>query len=41
MSLTVVIPTLNEEKDLPRTLESLKNLKADVLVVDSGSIDDI
>ena len=40
MSLTVVIPTLNEEKDLPRTLESLKNLKADVLVVDSGSIDD-
>ena len=39
MSLTVVVPTLNEEQDLPRTLKSLKPLKADVLVIDSGSTD--
>jgi len=39
MSLTVVIPTLNEERDLPRTLKSLANLKADILVIDSGSTD--
>jgi glycosyltransferase involved in cell wall biosynthesis len=37
--LTVVFPTLNEEKDLGRTLKSLKNLKADVLIIDSGSTD--
>lgn len=40
MSLTVAIPTLNEEKDLPRTLKSLERLKANVLVIDSGSTDD-
>jgi len=39
MSLTIVIPTLNEERDLPRTLKSLKPLNANVLVVDSGSTD--
>ena len=39
MSLTVVIPTLNEESDLPRTLKSLKPLTANILVVDSGSTD--
>ena len=39
MSLTVVIPTLNEESDLPRTLESLQNLADEILVVDCGSTD--
>jgi len=37
--LTVIIPTLNEEIDLPLCLESLKNLFATVIVVDSGSQD--
>lgn len=36
--LTVVIPTLNEETDLPRTLKSL-NFATEVLVIDSGSTD--
>lgn len=40
MSLTVVIPTLNEAIDLPRTLKSLHGLADEVLVVDSGSTDD-
>lgn len=39
MKLTVVIPTLNEEKDLPRTLKSLQ-FADEVLIVDSGSTDD-
>jgi len=39
MNLTIIIPTLNEEDDLPRTLNSLKEFNAQVLVVDSGSID--
>lgn len=39
MSLTVVIPTLNEEKDLPRALNSLKKLTDKILVIDSGSTD--
>ncbi|HOX96073.1 MAG TPA: glycosyltransferase family 2 protein [Candidatus Woesebacteria bacterium] len=39
MKLTVVIPTLNEEKDLYKTLESIKNLADEVLVIDSGSTD--
>jgi len=37
--LTVVVPTLNEEKDLYKTLESIKTLADEVLVIDSGSID--
>ena len=37
--LTVIIPTLNEETHLPKCLESLKGLEANILVVDSGSID--
>lgn len=37
--LTVVIPTLNEEKDLPETLKSIKDLADEILVVDSGSTD--
>lgn len=38
--LSVIIPTLNEEKDLSECLESVKNLADDLLVVDSGSVDD-
>ena len=38
-SLSVVIPVLNEEKDLPNCLESLKDLNCEVIVVDSGSTD--
>lgn len=37
--LTVVVPTLNEEKDLPETLKSVKDLADEILVVDSGSTD--
>lgn len=39
MKLTVVIPTLNEEKDLYKTLASVKDLADEILVVDSGSKD--
>ncbi len=39
MNLTVVIPTLNEEKDLPDSLESVKTLADEIIVVDSGSTD--
>jgi glycosyltransferase involved in cell wall biosynthesis len=39
MKLSVVIPTLNEEKDLYKTLESLKGFADEVLVIDSGSTD--
>lgn len=38
MTLTVVIPTLNEELDLPKTLESL-SFADEVLIIDSGSTD--
>jgi glycosyltransferase involved in cell wall biosynthesis len=38
MSLTVVIPTLNEETDLPNCLKSL-SIADQILVVDSGSTD--
>jgi len=37
--LTVVIPTLNEEKDLYKTLSSVKDLADEILVIDSGSTD--
>jgi glycosyltransferase involved in cell wall biosynthesis len=37
--LTVVIPTLNEEKDLYKTLSSVKDLANELLVIDSGSTD--
>lgn len=40
MSLTVVIPTLNEASDLPRTLKSLSGLADEILIIDSGSTDD-
>lgn len=41
MTVSVVIITHNEEKNLPRTLESVKALAADgeIIVVDSGSAD--
>lgn len=37
--LSVVILTYNEEKNLPTCLESLKNLQADIFIVDSFSND--
>lgn len=39
MKLTVVIPTLNEEEDLYKTLSSVKDLADEILVIDSGSTD--
>lgn len=39
MKLTVVIPTLNEEKDLYKTLASVKDLADEIIVIDSGSTD--
>ncbi len=38
--LSVVILTLNEERNLPACLQSLEGLDAEVFVVDSGSDDD-
>jgi len=40
MKLSVTIITLNEGKDLPRCLGSIKNLANEVIVVDSGSADE-
>ena len=39
IKLSVVIITLNEEKDLPRCLESVSGLADEIVVVDSGSTD--
>ena len=39
LPLAVAILTLNEERNLPRCLESLGNLAAEILVLDSGSTD--
>ncbi|MFZ3069249.1 MAG: glycosyltransferase family 2 protein [Microgenomates group bacterium] len=39
MTLTIVVPTLNEEKDLYKTLSSVKDLADEILVIDSGSTD--
>lgn len=39
MKLTIVIPTLNEQTDLPVTLEAAK-FADEILVVDSGSTDE-
>ena len=39
MSLSVCIITLNEEANLGRTLESVKGLADEIIVVDSGSTD--
>ncbi|MEM7329022.1 MAG: TIGR04283 family arsenosugar biosynthesis glycosyltransferase [Pseudomonadota bacterium] len=43
MTVSIIIPTLNEARSLPATLERLKHLDPeplDVIVVDSGSQDD-
>lgn len=39
MSVTVVIPTLNEERGIGEVVESFKNLGFDVLVIDGNSKD--
>ncbi len=39
IKLSVVIITYNEEKDLPRTLDSVKELADEILIVDSFSTD--
>ena len=39
MSLSVAIITLNEEKNLERTLESVKEFADEIVIVDSGSSD--
>ncbi|MDY5305166.1 glycosyltransferase family 2 protein [Fusobacterium gastrosuis] len=39
MTLTVSIITLNEEKNLARTLESVKKFADEIVIVDSGSTD--
>lgn len=38
-SLTITIITLNEEKNLKKCLECLKDLNAEIILVDSGSTD--
>lgn len=38
-SVSVTIITLNEEKNLPRCLESVKNFADEMVIVDSGSTD--
>ena len=37
--LSLYVITLNEEKRLPRMLESVKNLVDEIIIVDSGSTD--
>ncbi|MEI8234209.1 MAG: glycosyltransferase family 2 protein [Verrucomicrobiota bacterium] len=39
LPLSVAIVTLNEEANLPRLLESLRGLAAEIVLVDSGSTD--
>jgi glycosyltransferase involved in cell wall biosynthesis len=39
MKISAAIITLNEERNLPRALESLQNVVDEVVVVDSGSTD--
>lgn len=38
-SLTITIITLNEEQNLKKCLECLKDLNAEIVLIDSGSID--
>lgn len=38
--LSVVVLTLNEERNLPACIQSLEELDAEIFVVDSGSVDD-
>lgn len=39
LPLSVAIITLNEEKNLPRCLESVRDLAREIIIVDSGSTD--
>lgn len=39
MKLTVTIITLNEEKHLPKALQSIESLAGEIILVDSGSTD--
>src|SRR5215467_11437117 len=39
MTLSVCIITLNEEANIARTLNSVKDIAAEIIVVDSGSTD--
>ncbi len=39
-NLSVTVITLNEEKNLRRCLESIKDIAGEIIVVDSGSTDD-
>lgn len=39
LALSVAIITLNEERNLPRCLESIRGLASEIVVVDSNSID--
>ena len=38
-TISVVINTLNEEKNLPKALASVKNLASEIVVVDMNSDD--
>ena len=39
--LSIVIPTVNAENELPATLESLKtDLKSEIVIADGGSTDE-
>jgi glycosyltransferase involved in cell wall biosynthesis len=40
LALSVAIITLNEEDNLPRCLESIRELAAEIIIIDSGSTDD-
>ena len=39
MTLTVAMITLNEEKNLERTLKSVQDFADEIVIVDSGSTD--
>ncbi len=39
LPISVVILTLNEEKNIERTLNAIQNLSDDILIIDSGSTD--
>ncbi|WP_027367912.1 glycosyltransferase family 2 protein [Desulfocurvibacter africanus] len=39
LPLSVAVVTLNEERNLPRCLESVKDIAAEIVIVDSGSTD--
>jgi len=39
LPLSVIIPTLNEEKNIARAIKSIKGISSEILVIDSGSTD--